>query len=119
MKKFLVPLNKGSLFYRLPIRLLTILLSFEKCTTLTPQNQEITTAYTYEHNWLDARYVVDRHRCHMNAKFVFWSFKHSGGIVNTLISDYCFMFLPCFWGSVVGPCFVVHYLVSFLNVQLS
>ena len=31
--------------------------------------QELSTANTYENNWLDKRSVVDRHRCHMAAKF--------------------------------------------------
>ena len=31
--------------------------------------QELTTAEIYEHNSLHKRYVVDRYRCHMAAKF--------------------------------------------------
>ena len=31
--------------------------------------QELSTAKTYEHNRLDENSVVDRHRCHMAAKF--------------------------------------------------
>ena len=31
--------------------------------------QELGTAKIYEHNLLDEKYVVDRHRCHMAAKF--------------------------------------------------
>ena len=31
--------------------------------------QELGTAKTYEHNLLEEKYVVDRHRCHMAAKF--------------------------------------------------
>ena len=31
--------------------------------------QELSTAKTCGHNMLDERYVVDRHRCHMAAKF--------------------------------------------------
>ena len=31
--------------------------------------QELSTAKTYEHNRLDKTSVVDRHRCHMAAKF--------------------------------------------------
>ena len=31
---------------------------------------ELSTAKTYEHNLLDEKYIVDRHRCHMAAKFV-------------------------------------------------
>ena len=34
----------------------------------TPK-QELSIANTYEHNLLDKRYVVDRHRRHMAAKF--------------------------------------------------
>ena len=40
--------------------------------------QELGTAKTYEHNLLDERSVVDRHRCHMAAKFgVFVDKDHS------------------------------------------
>ena len=40
--------------------------------------QEPGTAKTYEHNSLDEKYVVDRHRCHMAAKFgVFVDEDHS------------------------------------------
>ena len=31
--------------------------------------QELSTAQTYEHNGLDETSIVDRHRCHMAAKF--------------------------------------------------
>ena len=31
--------------------------------------QELSTASTYEHNLLDERYAVDRHRCNMAANF--------------------------------------------------
>ena len=31
--------------------------------------QELSTAKTYEHNMVDEKYVIDRHRCHMTAKF--------------------------------------------------
>ena len=31
--------------------------------------QELSTAKTYEHNRLDKTSIVDRHRCHMAAKF--------------------------------------------------
>ena len=31
--------------------------------------QELSTANIYEHNSLDERYVVDRHRCHMTSNF--------------------------------------------------
>ena len=31
--------------------------------------QELSTAKTYEHNRLDETSIVDRHRCHMAAKF--------------------------------------------------
>ena len=30
---------------------------------------EVSTAKTYEHNLLDERYVVDRHRCYRAVKF--------------------------------------------------
>ena len=41
------------------------------------QKQELGSAKTYEHKPLDGRYVVDRHRCHMAAKFdVFVDEKH-------------------------------------------
>ena len=33
------------------------------------QKQELSTAKTYEHNRLDETSIVDRHRCHMAAKF--------------------------------------------------
>ena len=40
--------------------------------------QELGTAKTYEHNLFDEKYVVDRHRCHMAAKFgVFFHEDHS------------------------------------------
>ena len=40
--------------------------------------QGLSTAKTYEHNLLDERYVVDRYRCHMAAKFgVFVDEDHS------------------------------------------
>ena len=32
--------------------------------------QELSTAKTYEHNRLDEMSVLDRHRCHLAAKFV-------------------------------------------------
>ena len=32
--------------------------------------QEPSTAKSYEHNLLDEKYIVDRHRCHVAAKFV-------------------------------------------------
>ena len=31
--------------------------------------QELSTAKTYEHNRIDETSIVDRHRCHMTAKF--------------------------------------------------
>ena len=31
--------------------------------------QDLSTAKTYENNLLDVRYIYDRHRCHMAAKF--------------------------------------------------
>ena len=40
--------------------------------------QELGTAKTYEHDLLDEKYVVDRHQCHMAAKFaVFVDEDHS------------------------------------------
>ena len=40
--------------------------------------QELSNAKTYEHNRLDETSVVDRHRCHMAAKFwVFVDVDHS------------------------------------------
>ena len=41
--------------------------SFEKI--LYSLKQELSTAKTYEHNSLDEKSIVDRHRCHMAAKF--------------------------------------------------
>ena len=38
-------------------------------TCLTVLKQEHGSAKTCEHNLLDGRYVADRHRCHMDAKF--------------------------------------------------
>ena len=32
--------------------------------------QELSTAKSYEHNLLDEKSVIDRHRCHMAAKYV-------------------------------------------------
>ena len=32
-------------------------------------NQDLRGGKTYEHNWLEKRSVVDRHRCHMAAMF--------------------------------------------------
>ena len=31
--------------------------------------QKFSTAKTHEHNWLDETPVVDKHRCHMKARF--------------------------------------------------
>ena len=40
--------------------------------------QKLGTAKTYEHNFIDEKHVVDRHRCHMAAKFsVFVDEDHS------------------------------------------
>ena len=40
--------------------------------------QELSTANTHVHNVLDGKYAVDRHRCHMSAKFdVFVDVDHS------------------------------------------
>ena len=36
---------------------------------INTQKQELGTAKTYEHNFLDEKSVVDRHLCHMTAKF--------------------------------------------------
>ena len=36
---------------------------------INTKKQELSTASTYEHNLLDERFVVDRHWCHMSAKF--------------------------------------------------
>ena len=45
-----------------------MLWSFEECTTKIIK-QALCTSKTYKHNLLDERSVVDRHRCHMAAKF--------------------------------------------------
>ena len=37
--------------------------------TFNTLKQELSTAKTYEHNRLDETSIVDRHRCHMAAKF--------------------------------------------------
>ena len=57
----------GGLFWPPQIRLLTMLWSFEKDTILTPYSKNLT-LQTYEHNRLDERSIVDRHRCHMAVK---------------------------------------------------
>ena len=44
-----------------------MLWSFEKGTITI--KQELSTAKIYEHNRLDDTSIVDRHRCHMAAKF--------------------------------------------------
>ena len=36
---------------------------------ITTLKQELGTAKTYEHNLLDEKSAVDRHRCHMAVKF--------------------------------------------------
>ena len=46
--------------------------------------QELSTAKPYEHNLPDERYVVDRHQCHMAAKF--------GGYLN-IIKDHISYFI--------------------------
>ena len=46
-----------------------MLWSFEKRYYINTLKQELSTAKTYEHNRLDETYIVDRHRCHMAAKF--------------------------------------------------
>ena len=57
------------MFWPPQIRLLTRLWSFEKIYYINTLKQELSTAKTYEHNRLDETYIVDRHRCHMAAKF--------------------------------------------------
>ena len=55
-----------------------MLWSFEKCYYINTLKQEFSTAKTYEHNRLDETSVVDKHRCHMTAKFgVFVDEDHS------------------------------------------
>ena len=39
------------------------------CSRVLQQMQELDTAKTYEHNRLDETSIIDRHRCHMAAKF--------------------------------------------------
>ena len=52
--------------------------SFEKRYYINTIQQELSTAKTYEHNMHDKTSVVDRHRCHMAAKFgVFIDENHS------------------------------------------
>ena len=46
-----------------------MLWSFDKMYYINTLKQESSTAKTYEHNLLDERSFVDRHRCHMAAKF--------------------------------------------------
>ena len=46
-----------------------MLWSFEKRYDINTLKQELSTAKTYEHNRLDETSIVDRHRCHMAAKF--------------------------------------------------
>ena len=43
--------------------------SFEKSYNINTLKQKLSTAKTYEHNRLDETSIVDRHRCHMAAKF--------------------------------------------------
>ena len=59
----------GGLFWPPQIRLLTMLWWFEKGTILTPLSKNLALKKTYEHNRLDETFIVDRHRCHMAAKF--------------------------------------------------
>ena len=40
-----------------------------KTCYINTQKKEFSTANTYEHNFLDEMYVVERHQCHMAAKF--------------------------------------------------
>ena len=46
-----------------------MLWSFEKRYYIYTLKQELSTAKTYEYNRLDEASIVDRHRCHMAAKF--------------------------------------------------
>ena len=46
-----------------------MLWSFEKRYYINTIKQELSTAKTYEHSRLDKTSIVDRHRCHMAAKF--------------------------------------------------
>ena len=57
--------------------------------------QEIGTAKTYEHNLLDKKYVVDRHRCYMAAKFgVFVDEDHSK-LPTLIINREVSLYLAC------------------------
>ena len=46
-----------------------MLWSFEKVLYIYTLKHELSTVKTYEHNRLDETSIVDRHRCHMAAKF--------------------------------------------------
>ena len=46
-----------------------MLWSFEKRYYINTLKQELSTAKTYEYNRLDVTSIVDRHRCHMAARF--------------------------------------------------
>ena len=46
-----------------------MLWSFEKKYYINTLKQELSTAKTYEHNRLDETHIVDKHQCHMAAKF--------------------------------------------------
>ena len=46
-----------------------MLLSFEKYTILTPLSKNLALPKTYEHNRPDYTSIVDRHRCHIVAKY--------------------------------------------------
>ena len=46
-----------------------MLWSFEKMYYINSLKQDFNTAKTYERNRLDETSTVDRHRCHMAAKF--------------------------------------------------
>ena len=60
------------------MRLLTTVRSFEKMYYIYTLKQELSNAKTYEHNLLDERSVVDKHRCQMAATFgVFVDEDHS------------------------------------------
>ena len=59
------------MFWHLQIRLQTILWAFEKGIILTPLSKNLA-LQKHEHNSPDETFIVDRHRCHMSAKY--WVF---------------------------------------------
>ena len=66
--------------------------SFEKRYLINTLKLELSTTKTYEHNRLDETSIVDRHRCHMAAKFgVFVDENHS----NLLLTLVCAQLLSC------------------------